>query len=416
MRRDADAPVAQAVAVAELRLPNLRCLAGAHLVLHPRFNLITGDNGAGKTSLLEAVYLLGRGRSFRTRRAEQLIRSGAAAMGVSGAVHPGVSVSMDAQPLGAPSAVAEGLIQPTATQHPAQVDREVAVASPLESPQPPESLLQRERRVALQCDRERGVVAEIDGRPIDSLAGLAALLPIQVIDPGIHRLIEEGPAVRRSWLDWAMFHVEPQFLTQWRGYRRALRQRNAALRSGLDASLWDPELQRFGEPLTRARARLVEALQPVWRETLGTLDAAPATLGFRKGWAGETSVAECLSHNAARDRERGLTTQGPHHFDVDLRIEGRAVRDTVSRGQQKLLGAAMALSMARLLSSRASGPPLLLLDDPAAELDAAHTQALLVAAEALGGQRIVTALRSESSLMGTPDALFHVERGEVKRL
>jgi DNA replication and repair protein RecF len=375
VRRDADAPVAPAVAVAELRLRNLRCLADAHLPLHPRFNLITGDNGAGKTSLLEAVYLLGRGRSFRTRRVEQLIRSGATAMGVSGAVHPGGSGPTDAQPLEA-----------------------------------------REQRVALQCDRDRGVAAELDGRPIESLAELAALLPIQVIDPGIHRLIEEGPTVRRSWLDWAMFHVEPQFLMQWRGYRRALRQRNAALRSGADASLWDTELQRFGEPLTQARARLVEALQPAWRETLETLDAAPATMRFRKGWAGNVTVAECLSEHAPRDRERGLTTQGPHHFDVDLRIEGRAVRDTVSRGQQKLLGAAMALSMARLLSSRATGAPVLLLDDPAAELDGAHTQALLVAAEALDGQRIVTALRSEGSLTGPPDALFHVERGEVKQL
>ncbi len=348
--------------VAELRLQNLRCLAAAELRLHPGINLITGDNGAGKTTLLEAIYLLGRGRSFRTRHTEQLIRYGEAQLGVAGVLR------------------AAG----------------------------------QEHRLTLRCDRTGPATAGVDGRATESLAELAALFPVQVIDPGIHRLIEEGPATRRRWLDWAMFHVEPQFLEQWRSYRRALRQRNAALRAGGDAGLWDAELTRHGEPLTAARARLIEALEPVWAETLSALGAVTATLRFYRGWSGSVPLLDSLSEHLERDRDRGSTLLGPHHFDVWLRVEGHPARDTVSRGQQKLLGAAMALAMARLISGRLGQAPALLLDDPAAELDAAHTQAVLAVASALGGQQIVTALRSEPARLGVPDRVFHVERGVVK--
>lgn len=355
--------------VAELRLQNLRCLASAELALHPRINLITGDNGAGKTSVLEAVYLLGRGRSFRTPHTEQLIRYGESRLGVSGTLR---------------------------------------AASP--------PALRQERRLIVVCDRGGGLKATVDGHVAESLAELAALFPVQVIDPGIHRLIEEGPATRRRWLDWAMFHVEPQFLSQWRHYRRALRQRNAALRTAGDAALWDPELERFGEALTVARKQLLDALQPIWSETLVALSAVPATLRFYRGWSATMSLAESLAAHRERDRERGSTLLGPHHFDIWLRVNGQSARDSISRGQQKLLGAAMALSMARLLCERLQESPTLLLDDPAAELDAAHTSALLAVAASLGGQQIVTALRAEQTPLGVPDRMFHVERGEVKPL
>lgn len=348
--------------VAALRLRNLRCLASADLALHPGVNLITGDNGAGKTSLLEAIYLLGRGRSFRTRQTERLIRYGEEHMGVTGELQ-------------------------TATQ---------------------------QRRVSLRCERASGVAATLDGRAVDSLAELAALFPVQVIDPGIHRLIEEGPSTRRRWLDWALFHVEPQFLSQWRSYRRALRQRNAALRSGGEAGLWDGELERYGQMLTAARERLIEGLQPLWQQTLSALGAVPATLRFYRGWSGTLRLADSLARQQAADRERGSTLLGPHHFDVWLRVDGQPARDVVSRGQQKLLGAAMALSMARLLCERLEHTPVLLLDDPAAELDALRTRALLELAAALGGQQIVTALATERPLLAAPDRVFHVERGEVK--
>jgi DNA replication and repair protein RecF len=352
-----------------LRLEDVRCLRSVSLELHPRLNLIIGDNGSGKTSVLEAIYLLGRGRSFRTRHTEQLITHGGQKLLVFGRL-------------------ASAALPETRIDH----------------------------AIGLSYHRRDGIEVRIDGAAATSLAQLSAAFPVQVIDPGIHRLVEEGPLQRRRWLDWAVFHVEPNFVQHWQGYSRALRQRNAALKSGSDPTPWDGELVRLGDLLTLARHRLIEAIEPYWQGAVAELTAVPTALTFFAGWSREQSLQESLTAHLAKDQERGGTGYGPHRFDILLRVEGRPAREVVSRGQQKLLGAAMALSMSRYVADVTGHTPALLLDDPAAELDRAHTQALLAAVATLGGQLVVTALRAEDTPLGVPDRVFHVEQGGLKRL
>jgi DNA replication and repair protein RecF len=351
------------MSLAELRLEDLRCLPRAQLTLHPRLNLITGDNGSGKTSVLEAIYLLGRGRSFRTRHTEQLVAHASQELRVFGRIEARDQIS---------------------------------------------------HSIGLGFSRAQGLTARIDGQDVHSLAALSELFPVQVVDPGIHRLVEEGPVQRRRWLDWAVFHVEPDFVRHWQGYSRALRQRNAALKSAADATLWDWELVRLGQLLTDARARLVDALQPYWAAALRDLNAVPVSLNYFQGWGRDQDLGTALTTHMARDKERGSTSYGPHRFDVLLRLEGHPARELVSRGQQKVIGSAMALTMTRYVAEVAGRAPTLLLDDPAAELDRVHTEALLTAVAAIGGQLVVTALRHQDTPLGTPDQVFHVEHKEVK--
>lgn len=346
----------------ELRVHDLRCIASAELEFAPRLNVVSGPNGSGKSSLLEAVHLLGRGRSFRTRNTERLIRRGESRLQVFGRTADTISHDL-----------------------------------------------------GVGCDRESGVEARIDRRAADSLAELSSLLPLQLIDPGIHRLVEEGPVQRRRWVDWGVFHVEPGFIRNWADYTRALRQRNAALKQAAPTEPWDAELARLGEGLAQSRQALLEALRPEWQAICGrVLAGLRLEWSFHRGWSQDHSLAESLTLHLLRDRERGSTGVGAHRFDVALKVDGRLAREVLSRGQQKLLGASMTLAMARLAVQASSARlPILLLDDPAAELDREKTRLLIEEISALDCQLIVTSLDPERPEFGPPERAFHVEQGRV---
>lgn len=345
----------------DLTVEDLRCLPRVELALHPGRNLIWGPNGAGKTSLLEAIFLLGRGRSFRTRSTERLIRRDRERLVVFG--------HAESIPVGG---------------------------------------------IGVQVSRSGGTEAKVGGAFVRSLAELAQAFPVQVIDPGVHRLIEEGAAVRRRWLDWAVFHVEPGFVDHWVRYNRALKQRNAALKSGAaDFSVWNPELVKHGEAIADSRGRVLERLEPFWREAEGVLLEAGVDLGYHRGWAQDRTLAEALAAAADRDRSHGVTWSGPHRADVAVRVEGRLARDTLSRGQQKLVAVAMTLAQVELVRSATGTVPTLLLDDPAAELDPSRLAAFIGRVERLQCQLVVTALTREAGVFSPADRVFHVEHGVV---
>ncbi len=350
------------MSLADLTVDNLRCLEHVEASLHAGHNLIWGGNGSGKTSLLEAIFLLGRGRSFRTRNSERLIRHG----------------------------------QP-----------QLVVFGRTAGPVP--------RSVGVQVSKVGGTRARISGESAGSLTELSQAFPVQVIDPGVHKLVEEGGFRRRRWLDWAVFHVEPSFGDHWVRYTRALKQRNAALKSQpAQATAWDVEVARLGELIAESRRQLLEQLQAHWRAAVASLAGLDVDLHYSRGWLQDVPLAQALKDAYPRDQLRGSTHPGPHRADILIRLNGRPAREVLSRGQQKLVAIAMTLAQLRLLQGVTQVVPTLLLDDPAAELDGGHLAQFIEQVKALQCQLVLTSLEPDFHSFGAPDRVFHVEQGVVR--
>jgi DNA replication and repair protein RecF len=355
--------------LSELTVRDVRCIEQAELSLHPGRNLIWGGNGSGKTSLLEAMFLLGRGRSFRTRNSERLIRHGRDGLMVFGRTESS-------------GPEASGWVH----------------------------------AAGIEVDRKEGTRARIDATAVGSLADLSRIFPVQVIDPEIHKLIEEGGRRRRRWLDWAVFHVEPQFADWWVRFARAVRQRNASLRTRSGTTKpWDLEVAALGERISEARRGVLEQMLPYWQEAVAGLDCPAGELQYFRGWGAQHSLAEALEASRARDELRGLTHPGPHRADVLIRVDGKLAREVLSRGQQKLMAVALTLAQLRLLKEVLGTTPTLLLDDPAAELDSEHLEHFVRQIAPLGCQLVITSLHPETPAFGSPDRVFHVEQGRVGR-
>jgi DNA replication and repair protein RecF len=355
---------------------NFRLFGEFELAPAPGINLILGPNAAGKTTLLEAVYALGRGRSFR-----------AAAPELAGPAEAGWTLHGRLAAPGAP-----------------------------------------EKALGLGWTAE-GMAIRIDQADA-GLQDLARASAVEVLEPDSHRLLDDGPVYRRRYLDWGVFHVEHRFYGAWRRFQRAQKQRNQALRGGMDRAAveaWNDEIAAAGEEVHGYRAALVEALQAPLREQvaalLGPLEWA---LELRRGWSADHTLAESLRAHYETDRRRGTTVAGPHRAELKLRLDGLSPKHQASRGQQKMLIAALLLAQASLIRQRTGRQPVLLLDDFPAELGPAFQQALLAALARHGGQCFVSSIERTPALArigagalenappGAPEnAVFHVEHGAV---
>lgn len=347
------------------RARDFRCLTAVDLEPDRKYNLIVGPNGSGKTSLLEAIFCLSRGRSFRGTRTEGLVRHGESAFTLFGRVSDGSRVASVGVRMG------RGLSE-----------------------------------------------FRVDGRSDVTTASLAEALRVQVIDPEVHRLVAGGPEGRRRFLDYGVFHVEPRFLDQWRRYRKALRHRNALLRDGAsDDALapWDAQFVEYGATLDELRAAHAEALNARFAEIGARLLDAEVGCEYRTGQRENESLAAALERSRVQDRDHGSTHVGPHRAELRLRFRRRAARQQVSRGQEKLFACALILAQIGLIKENSRSAPVLLLDDPAAELDAEALPRFMTAVFETCGQLVVTALDAGDVDFPVAPAVFHVERGTVER-
>lgn len=351
--------------LAQLGAENFRVFERLSLRPHRRLNLVYGDNAAGKTTLLEMIYCLGRGKSFR-----------------------GSSLQDCAGPAG----------------------RQWRVKGRFEVPEVPVQVL-------LAAWDSGGLKLQRNAQEVGRLE-LVREYPVQILEPGMHKLLQDGPGYRRGFLDWGVFHVEHRFHPAWRRFSRALRQRNLALRqkvSGAEIQPWSVELAAAGEEIQHYRQAQIDAV----RERLGALilhllGTDDWTVELHPGWSLQDGLLETLNQRLPRDRQLGMTQDGPQRAELRLRLHQRHAKASISRGQQKQMIAALLISQCELIHQQSGRAPLLLVDDFAAELGEEYQQRLLGVLQAYPGQVFISSFERSGPLRQVRDcAVFHVEHASV---
>jgi len=345
-----------------IRIRCLRNISEAEISPHPCINLIIGKNGSGKTSLLEAIYLLGRGRSFRSRRVETLIQRGTDSLDVFGV-----------------ATYREGTC-----------------------------------RIGLRKSG-KGTEVHINGERISKLSKLVKTTAVHVITPNSHELLERGSELRRRFLEWGVFHVEPAYRQAAHRYHRALSQRNAALKKDHSlVSSWNAELVEWGEKLNGFRESYFLALRERFLLEAGIFfDTGDLDLVWKRGWPSGRELPDILKDNQINDIKQGFTRYGPHRADLSVRKGGDAVNQRTSRGEQKLAVICLVLAQTETVLRHSGNRPVLLIDDLNAELDQENRIKMMSRCRNSDYQVFITATGWKLPDEHSADKVFHVEHGVI---
>ena len=359
---------------ASIRISDVRVLSNVEVEPDPCINLLVGPNGSGKTSFLEAIHILSLGRSFRTRKSRAVIRHEAETLTVHGRIEdedggPDCSIGIE-----------KGL---THTR------------------------------------------LRVDGEEVRSVSLLARKLPVMVLSPEGFKALLEGSEHRRRILDWTLFHVEPGYLRVLQQYEHVLKQRNAMLRApwrtDVDQELdgWDEQLVTHGERLDAMRRAHVESSQ-MTEAIGGMIDSVlseQVTWDYWPGWDRSGSLGDTLAMQRSRDRQVGFTRSGPHRADIVWRGTRGMARESLSRGQGRLLVMAFELAQVVYVREVRKIRPVLLVDDLSTELDIFSMQRFLSRIETLDLQVFISSVLDAVATLVRPTMtarVFHVKRGEVR--
>lgn len=336
--------------------------------LCPGINFFIGENGSGKTSILESFDVLSRGHSFRTNRKADLIKS-----------------------------QQQGLLIG------ATIDRDGT-----------------DQKLSIQKGEDNKTVVTVNGETADSLAEAAKLLPVRAFHPDSHLLVQGGSSERRRFLDWGVFHVKPEFLACWNRFQRCLKQRNALLkqRKRTRPEQWDDQIIECAAQIDACRSEYFYSWRTVVRDFLSELKPGKELLvEYDRGWPADRDLAGLLEECYETDREKGTTQFGPHRADVHLLWDGLPAKCTASRGQQKVIALVMMLAQIRHFVRTLGKEGLVLIDDLASELDQKHRAWALRELRGLEQQTIVTQTENGLDLSAWPEMkTFHVKQGSITEI
>ena len=343
---------------------HFRCFNEKSLSLSPGFNCFMGRNGSGKTSILEAIYYLGLGKSFRTHLMRRIVSRDERAFSLFGQFKPAKTEE----------AVSDNVLS-----------------------------------IGIQREIDGDNRIRINGEESHSRAGLIKLLPMQLINTESYRLIDAGPAPRREFLDWGVFHVKHDFLPLWQHLRKNLKQRNAALRKGVKSNIaiWNATLADTSEALTAMRTAYFTEYKTILTPLIEhLLPNIPISLDYYPGWNTDIPLKSVLDANLEKELSLGYTTVGAQRADIRCHAYGVPADAVLSRGQQKLLVIAMRLAQGLYLRDKSGKEVIYLVDDVAAELDQRHRAWVMQILQDLNSQVLLTAItRSDLSADITMNAV-----------
>lgn len=357
--------------LSRLLINNFRNLTAVDLELSHGFNFLVGENGSGKTSVLEAIFYLGHGRSFKSHISNRIIHYD----------------------------------QPQFTLF-GSIEEE-----------------KHQWSVGIQKSRQGDSLLKINGEDGKKISDLAHLLPMQVITPEGLSLLNGGPTYRRAFLDWGLFHQYAEFYPHWANLKRLLKQRNAALaqvRTYAELRPWDMELVRLAQIVSQLRAEYAETLRPEIEKTCQFfLPELEISVSFHQGWEKESDYADILAKGFERDQAIGYTMVGPQKADFRFRANGLPVEDILSRGQLKLLMCALRLAQGEYLMSQKQRQCLFLIDDFASELDPTKRALLAERLRQSQAQVFVTAITQDQLNQmqwqeQQQDRCFAVKQGQIQ--
>ncbi|MDA0150434.1 DNA replication/repair protein RecF [Vibrio sp. LaRot3] len=352
-----------------LIIQQFRNVKACDIELSAGFNFLIGPNGSGKTSVLEAIYLLGHGRSFKSSLTGRVIQNECDELFVHGRF-----LNSD----------------------------------------------QFELPIGINKQRDGSTEVKIGGQSGQKLAQLAQVLPLQLIHPEGFDLLTDGPKHRRAFIDWGVFHTESAFYDAWGRFKRLNKQRNALLktaRSYRELSYWDQEMARLAENISQWRAHYVELMTAKAEQICRTfLPEFDIQLKYYRGWDKDTPYQSILENNFERDQSLGYTFSGPNKADLRIKVNGTPVEDVLSRGQLKLMVCALRVAQGQHLTEMTGKQCIYLIDDFASELDSQRRKRLADCLKETGAQVFVSSI-TESQIDDMNDdngKMFHVEHGTIE--
>ena len=362
------------VTLSRLQINNVRNLQAVKLDSLQRVNVFYGPNGSGKTSVLEAIHILGMARSFRGTSIKSLISH----------------------------------------------DQESCTVYVLASSR----LANIPQAIGVQRMRTGASRIRVAGKPVGSVAELVEHLPLQVINSSSFDLLTGPPSARRQFLNWGVFHVEHRFFKEWQRFQRCIKQRNMLLRRGkISASelpVWTRDLVASGFAINRFRQNYIKQLVPMFQGIMKALMpylADGLELRYMQGWDKTLDYVQALENSLPSDFDQGYTHVGPQRADIKVLIEGRSAAETLSRGQQKLVVSGLKLAQGMVMADANRGACAYLVDDLPSELDGDHCRRVCGILSSMDAQVFITCVDKSDITPFWPSGddlgMFHVEHGVI---